>query len=106
MIKHATAVAFALLLASLSFGALARGGPSGGMSAGHISASGIANTNGPNSLDRDKGFERAEDRMSVEGASHEKAHQRHEKGKHERPQIKLDEERHEAADLGALRGPR
>jgi hypothetical protein len=32
-----------------------------------MSDQGKANTNGPNSLDRDKGLERAEDRMSEQG---------------------------------------
>lgn len=34
----------------------------GGMSASHMSDQGVTNTNGFNSLDRDKGLERAEDR--------------------------------------------
>jgi hypothetical protein len=43
----------------------------GGKSASHISAKGLANTNGPNATDRDFGRDRAEDRraMAVSGAS-------------------------------------
>lgn len=46
------------------------GGLSGGVSGSHMGASGLRNTNGPQSLDRDKGLDRAEDRMSASGASH------------------------------------
>ena len=49
------------------------GGGMGGNSGSHMSPSGIKNTNGPNSPDRDKGLDRAEDRMSKQGAAHEKA---------------------------------
>ena len=38
--------------------------PSGGQSSSNISAQGRANTNGPNSLDRDKGLDRAADRAA------------------------------------------
>lgn len=40
-------------------------GGAGGMSAGHMSSSGMTNTNGFNSGDRDKGFSRASDRASA-----------------------------------------
>lgn len=49
------------------------GGNAGGMSSSHMSAQGMANTNGPNSTDRDKGLERAEDRMSTKGLTNTKS---------------------------------
>ena len=45
----------------------------GGASASHMSSQGLANSNGPNAADRDKGLARAEDRMSARGLTHEKA---------------------------------
>jgi hypothetical protein len=45
-------------------------GNSGGQSASHDSSQGSANTNGPNSTDRDFGRDRAEDRMSASGLAH------------------------------------
>jgi len=56
-----------------SFGmAQARGG--GGSAGGsRMSDTGFRNTNGPSSADRDKGLDRAEDRMSPQGRAHEKA---------------------------------
>ena len=48
-------------------------GQFGGSSGSHISAQGSANTNGPNAVDRDTGLERAQDRMSDEGKTHNKA---------------------------------
>jgi len=50
------------------------------MSAQHISPQGLQNTNGPNAADRDKGLQRAEDRMSRRG----KAGHLHAKHKHHR----------------------
>ena len=50
-----------------------KGGPSGGNSASHVSNQARVNSNGPNSLDRDKGQDRAEDRRSAQGAAHERA---------------------------------
>lgn len=47
--------------------------PGGGMSSGHLNPSGMQNSNGLNSLDRDKGLGRAEDRMNQEGQKHTKA---------------------------------
>jgi len=41
-----------------------------------MSEEGKLNSNGPNALDRDKGLERAKDRMSAQGTAHEKAHAR------------------------------
>jgi hypothetical protein len=49
------------------------GGHMGGVSAGHISDLGLTNTNGPDAADRDKGLDRAEDRMSQQGIEHQKA---------------------------------
>jgi hypothetical protein len=49
------------------------GGHVGGVSAGHISEQGLTNTNGPDAADRDKGLDRAEDRMSQQGIEHQKA---------------------------------
>lgn len=70
-----------LLLASAiasSYGAaaFARGGggaPAGGVSSDHMSTQGQSSTNGPNATDRDKGLDRAEDRMSDQGIAHENA---------------------------------
>lgn len=45
----------------------------GGNSSSHISAQGMANTNGPNAADRDTGTARAEDRMSASGLKHSHA---------------------------------
>lgn len=45
----------------------------GGQSASHMSSQGLANSNGPNAADRDKGLDRAEDRMSKQGLAHQKA---------------------------------
>jgi hypothetical protein len=52
----------------------------GGQSANHVSMSGMSHSNGPNALDRDRGLNRAEDRMSARGALHSHAlrhHHRH-----------------------------
>lgn len=99
MNKHSLAVAAACLLAGASLAAFAAphgggggapgggvsAGTPGGMSAGHMSATGLANTNGPQAADREKGLDRAEDRMSAEGASHEKARAAQAKSKRHRP---------------------
>ena len=45
----------------------------GGDSSSHISAQGMANTNGPNASDRDTGTARAQDRMSASGLKHSHA---------------------------------
>jgi hypothetical protein len=65
-------------LVGASTAAVARGGGGmsggmGGMSGSHMSSQGMANTNGPESADRDTGLSRAEDRQSATAASHEKA---------------------------------
>ena len=88
MLKPKLAVVAACLLAGVSTTAFAaKGGGSGapgGMSPTHMSSTGQRNTNGPVAADRDKGLQRAEDRMSATGASHEKAHQAKAKGKRHR----------------------
>lgn len=77
MLKNLVIIAIAGLLTSTSAAVLARGdgGSHGGTSSAHISNQGIQNTNGPNAVDRDKGWGRAEDRMSQEGLAHEKANE-------------------------------
>jgi hypothetical protein len=60
------------------FGGGPGGGPGGfggfgGNSAGHISTMGNANTNGPNSPDRDFGLNRARDQMNTQGLDHNQA---------------------------------
>ncbi len=85
MRKSLLILASAAFAAALSFGAAARGGPGGGGGGsfggfshgtpGGPAAGGPAygNSNGRFSRDRDKGLERAEDRMSQKGLEHEKA---------------------------------
>lgn len=65
--KFGLVVASSAIMSCFALGAQARGGggtsgEAGGMSASHMSSQGIANTNGFNSPDEDKGLERAEDR--------------------------------------------
>ncbi len=55
------------------------GGQMGGRSGSHMSGSGMQNSNGPLSADRDKGLARAEDRRNKKGAEHEKADRAHNK---------------------------
>ncbi|HEX8986852.1 MAG TPA: hypothetical protein VF816_02745 [Rhodocyclaceae bacterium] len=84
------AVACAAMTASSL--ALARGGGGGGgmgggmgmggMSSSRMSSEGMANTNGPDAADRDKGLQRAEDRQSQMAASHEKAVQKSHRKSH------------------------
>ncbi|WP_202635555.1 hypothetical protein [Rugosibacter aromaticivorans] len=89
MFKRIFVIATTVFLASTSVTTFARGGPGGGGHAGsmggmspeHISSQGMQNTNGPDASDRDKGLERAEDRMSQEGLTHEKAGAAHSKHK-------------------------
>jgi hypothetical protein len=84
----AAAAAFAALVATTSVGLAASGGHPGGNggfggnSAPHLSNQGIRNSNGPNSLDRDKGLARAHDRMSKQGLAHSDATHHHHKHKH------------------------
>lgn len=94
--KKALLVAAGSLLIGLSFTANARGGGGGGgggfgnggnfggAASGHASNEAMANSNGSFAIDRDKGLQRAEDRRSLSGASHEKAHENrmHRNGKH------------------------
>ena len=48
------------------------GGDFGGRSASHISSQGFRNTNGPDSVDRDKGRARAVDRAEMHAGIHRK----------------------------------
>lgn len=80
MFKRKLSIAIGCLLAAASATALAghgsagaAAGSAGGMSVGHMSSSGLSNSNGPEAADRDKGLARAEDRRSASGTSHEKA---------------------------------
>lgn len=55
-------------------GGMGHGGDTmGGKSASHFSSQGLQNTNGPNAADRDRGLERAQERMSDQGLDHAKA---------------------------------
>ena len=67
--------AVTLAIAPAATYARSAGANPGGMSASHISSQGAANTNGPNATDRDKGLERAGDRMSAQGQAHAKSTQ-------------------------------
>jgi hypothetical protein len=68
-----TILAVALAIAPVA--TLARGANAnpGAASASHMSSQGLANTDGPNAADRDKGAARAEDRMSASGLAHHKS---------------------------------
>ncbi|MDD5247485.1 MAG: hypothetical protein PHY45_00770 [Rhodocyclaceae bacterium] len=85
MSRRGLAIGIAGLLAVASAAAAARGGGGapGGMSAGHMSAGGMANANGPTAADRDHGLDRAGDRMSDAGAGHEKARRAPGKSQHQ-----------------------
>ena len=63
--------AFLVIDPSATFARGANANP-GGLSASHMSSQGLANTNGPNAVDRDKGQARAEDRRSASGLTHHK----------------------------------
>jgi len=85
-LKHRTLAIAAVLVSVLALTAtpgMARGGAGshaggssssngsfGGQSAGHMSTQGSANSNGPNSTDRDFGRERSSDRNNASGLSH------------------------------------
>jgi hypothetical protein len=69
--------AFALPSLAAGGGHGAGGGGAGGVSGTHSSDQGMANSNGPNSPDRDKGLARAEDRRSTEGTENSKAPGKH-----------------------------
>jgi hypothetical protein len=75
MNRMSVLIILAAAVATATSSALARGGNGGpgGQSASHMSAQGLANNNGPNAADRDKGLARAQDRMSGQGSAHEKA---------------------------------
>ncbi|MGY2489024.1 hypothetical protein [Cupriavidus sp. CP313] len=84
MFKRALVVAVGSLLIGLSFSASARGGGAGGggfgnggnfggAASGHASNEAVMNSNGSFAGDRDKGLQRAGDRRSSQGSSHEKA---------------------------------
>lgn len=78
MLKRTFVFVLSCFLAGVATDAFAaKGGDSpGGGAASHMSRSGLENTNGPASMDRDKGLDRASDRMSVSGASHGVAQQK------------------------------
>jgi len=83
MFKRKLVVAVGSLLFGLSLAASAHGGAGGGGGGGggnsggaapsHASHEATINSNGSFASDRDKGQQRAEDRRSLEGSSHEKA---------------------------------
>ena len=83
MFKRILVVAVGSLLIGSSFAAPGHGGGGGGFggggnfgggTSGHASRESMMNSNGSLSSDRDKGLQRAEDRRSSEGLSHERAH--------------------------------
>lgn len=67
------------LTASAGIDALARGGGDRQATGPAANSQARANSNGRFALDRDKGLERAEDRMSANGRKHEKATAAHER---------------------------
>lgn len=77
MSKRVLMFLVASLIAGGSAVAYARGGGGGGgmggMSGSHMSSQGMANTNGPEAADRDRGRERAEDRQRERATSREAA---------------------------------
>lgn len=83
MLKSGFVIVLSCFLAGTGIDAFAAkgGGSPGGMSASHMSRSGLENTNGPAAMDRDKGQERAGDRMSASGASHEQMKQKRDQHK-------------------------
>jgi hypothetical protein len=87
-LARAAAVAIVALVATSSVGLAAGGSRSdgnggfGGNSGSHLSDQGIRNSNGVNSRDRDKGLDRAHDRMSKNGLAHSNATQHRHKHKH------------------------
>jgi hypothetical protein len=79
MKSTALSIILAASIAIAPIAALARSSNAnpGGASASHMSSQGLANTNGPNAADREKGLDRAQDRMSAQGLAHEKATAHH-----------------------------
>jgi len=69
---HVLSLLITAALCVTAAGAYAKGGGggAGGSSAGHISAQGLSNSNGHDSLDRDKGHARATDRASMHASKH------------------------------------
>ncbi len=90
MLKKTLVIAVGSLLLGVTFSASAHGGGGGGggnfgsAAPSHASKEAMANSNGSFSGDRDKGQQRAEDRRSLEGSSHEKAqdNRKHHNTKH------------------------
>ena len=78
-----TSVLFAAGPALAGHGGGGHGGP-GGNSANHMSAQGMANTNGPNAANRAYGTDRANQRASAQGLAHGKglAKTHHSNGHH------------------------
>lgn len=77
-LKYRSPTAVAVLAGVLALApvySLAKGssGASGGRSQSHISSQGLANTNGPDSTDRDFGRDRSSDRMSASGLAHSRS---------------------------------
>lgn len=62
------------LLCTVSMAAQAKGGNAGGGSATRISSQGMANSNGPNAADRDRGRARSADRAHQHGKSTQHKH--------------------------------
>lgn len=73
MLRKALVIAVSVAAIGTCATAQARGGGGGSTGGSPMSGSGLRNTNGPSSADRDKGLDRAEDRTSAQGAAHEKA---------------------------------
>jgi hypothetical protein len=65
MHKLLTIIGFAALSTAAVAATPQASGGMGGMSNSHMSASGMAHTNGPNAADRDFGRDRAEDRRAT-----------------------------------------
>ncbi len=89
-----TTVALALRTSATVF---ARGGGGGnGAPAPHASSSGVANSNGRFSTDRDHGLDRAKDRMSQAGLEHEKTTRnttKRKSGNTQKPDLDRDHEK-------------
>lgn len=96
MNRQISVLAASLVLALAAGSAFAKGpggsmgGMGGGQSSQHFSEQGMANTNGPNAADRDRGLERARDRMHEQGLENSKANRnmtkRHGQGKAGKPE--------------------
>jgi hypothetical protein len=75
MKRNVILIVLAVAMAVAPAATFARSGHAnpGGQSASHMSSQGLANSNGPNAGDRDKGRDRAGDRRSAQGQTHQKA---------------------------------